>query len=145
MLPIFELRLALPMAYFAYGFNIYESIFLSVLGNLIPVIPILLLLNYAVKVLSKWLYFDKFFTWLFKRTEGKFSNKYKKWGKIALIFFVGIPLPLTGAWTGSAASVLFNIKPKQAFFFIFLGVLLSASIVSLICVFFEKFALKIFL
>lgn len=145
MLPIFELRLALPMAYFAYGFNIYESIALSILGNLIPVIPILFLLNYVVKKLSKWLYFEKFFNWLFKKTENRFNNKYQRWGKVALIFFVGIPLPMTGAWTGSLASVLFQIKPKTAFLLIFLGVLLSATIVSLICIFFKSFAMQFFI
>jgi len=53
MLPIFELRLALPLAYFKYGFNIYESIGLSVLGNLLPLLPILYLLESMVKFFSK--------------------------------------------------------------------------------------------
>jgi len=55
---------------------------------------------------------------------------------------VGIPLPITGAWTGSVASILFKIKTKEAFFLIFLGVLLAGVIVSTICLFFENFALK---
>jgi uncharacterized membrane protein len=53
MLPIFELRLALPIAYFKYGFNIYESFILSVIGNMIPIFFILLLLKYFVKIFSK--------------------------------------------------------------------------------------------
>jgi uncharacterized membrane protein len=53
MFPIFELRLALPMAYFKYGFNIYESFVLSVIGNMIPIIFILYLLEILVKISSK--------------------------------------------------------------------------------------------
>jgi uncharacterized membrane protein len=61
MLPIFELRLALPFAYFKYGFNIYESFILSVIGNILPIIFILYLLKFFVKILSKYLIFKKIF------------------------------------------------------------------------------------
>lgn len=142
MLPVFELRLALPMAYFKYGFNIYESFILSVIGNMIPIFFILLLLEYFVKIFSKWSFFKKIFDWIYSRSEKAFSKNYAKWGKFGLILFVGIPLPITGAWTGSVASILFKIKTKEAFFLIFFGVLLAGVIVSTICLFFENFALK---
>lgn len=145
MLPIFELRLALPFAYFKYGFNIYESFLLSVIGNMLPIIFILYLLKFFVKILSKHIFFKKIFDWVFLRSEKAFSKNYAKWGKLGLIFFVGIPLPITGAWTGSIASTLFKIKTKDAFWLIFLGVLLSGVIVSTICLLFENLALKWFL
>ena len=145
MLPIFELRLALPLAYFKYGFNIYESIGLSVLGNLLPLLPILYLLESMVKFFSKWSFTKKFFDWFFKRTEKAFSKTYARWGKLGLVVFVGIPLPMTGAWTGAVASTLFKIKPKEAFWLLFLGVLLAGAIVTTICLLFQNLALKWFL
>jgi uncharacterized membrane protein len=145
MLPIFELRLALPLAYFKYGFNIYESIGLSVLGNILPLLPILYFLNFVVKFFSKWNFTKKIFDWFFKRTEKAFSKTYAKWGKLGLVVFVGIPLPVTGAWTGAVASTLFKIKPKEAFWLLVLGVLLASFIVSTICLLFENLAMKWFL
>jgi uncharacterized membrane protein len=61
MLPIFELRLALPMAYFKYGFDIYESIGLSIIGNLIPILPILLFFKKIVAIFSKVSFFARIF------------------------------------------------------------------------------------
>ena len=133
MLPIFELRLALPMAYFKYGFNIYESFALSVVGNMIPIIFILYLLEILVKIFSKWIFFKKIFDWIYYHSEKAFSKNYEKWGKLGLVIFVGIPLPITGAWTGAIASTLFRIKPKEAFWLILLGVLMAGVIVSVLC------------
>ena len=145
MLPVFELRLALPLAYFKYGFNIYESFGLSIIGNMLPILPILYLLNFIVKFFSKWHFTKRLFDWFFKRTEKSFSNNYAKWGKLGLIVFVGIPLPMTGAWTGAVASTLFKIKPKEAFWLIFLGVLLAGCIVTTVCLLFQNLAMKWFL
>lgn len=145
MLPIFELRLALPMAYFKYGFNIYESFILSVIGNMIPIIFLLYFLSWLEKILSKCIFFKKIFDWIYLRSEKAFSKNYEKWGKIGLIVFVGIPLPMTGAWTGAIASTLFRIKPKEAFWLIFLGVLMAGVIVSIICLMFKSLALQWFI
>ena len=144
MLPIFELRLALPMAYFKYGFDIYESIGLSIIGNLIPILPILLFFKKIVAIFSKISFFARIFEWVYRRAEKAFSKDYAKWGKLGLIVFVGIPLPITGAWTGAVASTLFKIKTRDAFLLISLGVLLASIIVTTICLFFENFALRWF-
>jgi uncharacterized membrane protein len=71
---------------------------LSVIGNMIPIFFILLLLKYFVKIFSKWSFFKKIFDWIYLRSEKAFSKNYAKWGKFGLILFVGIPLPITGAW-----------------------------------------------
>lgn len=53
-----------------------------------------------------------------------------KYGAIGLALFVAIPLPATGAWTGSLAAILFNIKPKNAFSAIILGVIIAGIILT---------------
>ena len=80
----------------------------------------------------KFKIFNEFFSWLFERTRKKFEGKYNKWGKLALVIFVAIPLPVTGAWTGSVAAWLFNFKYWESILLILLGVCISGVVVSLI-------------
>jgi len=142
MLPIFELRLALPMAYFKYDFNIYESFLIAIIGNMIPIIVVLYFLVWVEKILCRVAFFRKIFDWIYNRSSKAFSHNYAKWGKLGLVLFVGIPLPMTGAWTGAIASTLFKIKPKEAFWLIFCGVVLAGIIVSTICVLYSNLALS---
>lgn len=133
MTPIGELRVALPIAILNYKINIVPAYLLSVLGNIIPVFLILIFLRFFVKFLMQnFKVFDKFFNWLFERTRRRFARKYEKWGKLALIIFVAIPLPITGAWTGSIAAWLFNFKYWESIGLIFIGVCISGIIVSLL-------------
>ena len=107
MLPIVELRGAIPIAE-SMGLNIFWYYLISILGNMLPV-PFIYL--FARKVLE-WgkdkKFIGKFFTWCLEKGE-KGGEKLKKaagntgifW---ALLIFVGIPLPGTGAWTGTLAA-----------------------------------------
>lgn len=134
MLPIAELRGAIPIALGAYQLPIWQAYIFAVIGNLIPVIFILKWIYPVSKFLRRWKIFDRFFVWLFARTRKKFYKKYEKWGDLALILFVAIPLPVTGAWTGSFAAFLFGIKLKKALPLITLGVIIAGIIVTLISI-----------
>ena len=127
MLPIAELRGAIPVA-LSMGIKPWPAFWWSVFGNMIPVIPILLLLGPVSKWLRRFKAFNKFFTWLFARTE-KNSASIQKYGFWGLSIFVGIPLPVTGAWSGCAAAFLLQIKFWRALLAIFIGVLMAACIV----------------
>jgi len=129
MLPIFELRGAIPVAYQLLGIPIAPAVFLSVFGNLIPVIPILLFLGPVSGWLRKIPLFDRFFEWLFSRTRSR-SDLVKKYEMVGLMLFVAVPLPVTGAWTGAVAAFLFGIKFWPSLLFISLGVLIAAAIVT---------------
>ena len=133
MTPIGELRIALPIAITIYNLNWFWAYFISVVGNMVPVI---FLLSFLAP-LSRWfssrlILCDKFFNWLFERTRRKSNHRMEKYGAIALITFVAIPLPFTGAWTGSIVAFLFNIPAKKAFPLIFLGVLMSGVLILLL-------------
>ncbi len=132
MIPIAELRGALPIALGAYKLPLWQAYPLVVIGNMIPVFFILWLIEPVSNFLRRWKIFDKFFIWLFERTRKKFYSKHAKWGDFALIFFVAIPLPVTGAWTGSLAAWLFGIQKKKALPLILLGVLIAGVIVSIL-------------
>jgi uncharacterized membrane protein len=133
MTPVGELRVALPIALVVFKMNFWAAFFLSVIGNIIPIFFLLWFWKYMVKILkNNFKIFDVFFDWLFERTRKKFKKKYEKWGKLALVFFVALPLPVTGAWTGSVAAWLFDFEYWESIGLIFLGVCISGLIVTLI-------------
>ena len=131
MAPVSELRGAIPYA-LSQGMGYVQAYVLSVVGNLIPVIPLLLLLGPISKFLMRFKPFDKFFSWWFGHILRR-SKLIEKYGSLGLILFVMIPLPLTGAWTGSVAAFLLGLRFKFAFPSIVFGVLLAGVIVSLVC------------
>ncbi|KPJ54829.1 hypothetical protein AMJ47_03205 [Parcubacteria bacterium DG_72] len=133
MTPVGELRASLPVALAAYNMNWLLAFLVSVIGNLVPVIFLLLFLGSVSEWLSlKIKICNKFFSWLFERTRRKSSARIEKYGSIALISFVAIPLPFTGAWTGAVAAFLFGIPFKKAFPLIAAGVVISGAIVLLL-------------
>lgn len=129
MLPIFELRGAIPYAISRHEFTWYYAYLFGVIGNLIPVPFILLFLNAIIPLLSKIPFMDRLMQWFFARTRrrGKIVERYER---IGLALFVAIPLPITGAWTGSLLAVLLGFKFKYAFVSILAGVLIAGAIVT---------------
>ncbi|MFP4654597.1 MAG: COG2426 family protein [Methanohalobium sp.] len=129
-LPFSELRGSIPVALVIYNMDPVLAYCLGVLGNMFPVIPILLFLSPVSAYLRRFKSWDYFFTWLFARTHRRHSEKFEKYGTLALVLFVAIPLPVTGAWTGCVAAFVFGIKFRHALMAIFSGVLISGVIVT---------------
>ena len=128
-LPIAEVRGAIPTG-IALGLTFPQAFFWGCLGNLLPVIPTLLFLQPVADWLRRFPLWKRFFDWLFERTarKGAIIQRYEALG---LAIFVGIPLPLTGAWTGCAAAILFKLPFRLAFPAIALGVLGAGGLVVL--------------
>lgn len=129
MLPIFELRGGIPVGINLFNISWYIVVPIAIMGNMIPVIPILLLLGPLSRLLSKIKFFRVFFDWLFKRTRSR-SAVVERYKSIGLMLFVAIPLPVTGAWTGSVAAFLFNIRLHNAIISILFGVFIASVIVT---------------
>ena len=129
MLPIVELRGAIPWALTIGALEWPRAYMLSVLGNMIPVVPLLLFLGPVSAALRHITLFDRFFNWLFARTRRR-SLAFQRYGALGLALFVAIPLPITGAWTGSAAAFLLGIPFRTAFPFIALGVCVAGVVVT---------------
>ncbi|MFC1718561.1 COG2426 family protein [Candidatus Poribacteria bacterium] len=133
MLPIFELRGGIPCG-FALNLVWWKTYLMAVLGNIIPVVPLLLFLE----PISKWLrrriaLADRFFEWLFARTRRRGEERMRKYGIfLGLMLFVAIPLPVTGAWTGCAAAFIFGIRFRLSLPAILAGVLIASLIVSIL-------------
>jgi uncharacterized membrane protein len=132
-IPIAELRVSIPVALGVYKMSITEAIFWSVIADIIITAIIIYSLDPIYNHLAdKFKIVDRFFGWLFRRTRKRFFRKYEIFGNLALMIFVAIPLPITGAWTGSIASWLFDIPKYKSLFYISLGVIISAVIVTLV-------------
>jgi uncharacterized membrane protein len=130
MVPLIELRGAIP---YAVGFNLplLPSLALAIVGNMLPV-PFIFL--FARKVLE-WgkdkRFIGGFFTWCLEKGEKggrKLESKAGRGLYIALLLFVGIPLPGTGAWTGTLAASILNMDFKKSVLYVMLGVLLAGAI-----------------
>ncbi|MBO4980994.1 MAG: small multi-drug export protein [Lachnospiraceae bacterium] len=133
MVPLIELRGAIPIAV---GFNLplVPSYIVCVLGNMIPV-PIIYL--FARKVLE-WgadkPLIGKFFSWCLEKGHKGGAKLQEKAGRglfVALLLFVGIPLPGTGAWTGTLAASLLDMDFKSSVTAVLLGVILAGIIMGL--------------
>ncbi|MDD4924455.1 MAG: small multi-drug export protein [Dehalococcoidales bacterium] len=128
-LPIFELRASIPVAIVNFDFPWYYAFLLAVIGNMLPVPIILLFLESVAKLLSRISVMKLFFDWLFERAKNR-SQLIQKYKHLGLIVLVAIPLPITGAWTGSLVAVFLGIGFKQAFCSIFTGVIIAGMIVT---------------
>ena len=137
MIPIIELRGAIPMgAVFNStlgGMPWYLTYLLSVLGNMVPVPFILLLIKKVIEWMSKSKvkFFNKIANFLLRKVEKKRAGieKYAFWG---VCLFVAVPLPVTGAWTGSLVAAMIDMKPWKAFLSCLLGVMISGVIMTVI-------------
>jgi len=130
MLPIFELRGSLPVALGTFDMPLWKAFLFSVIGNMIPIPFILLFLKRLVKIGERFKPLKRILDYFFERTRKRTGPKIKRYEALALVFFVAIPLPVTGAWTGALAAWLFDIEFKKAIFCIFLGVLIAGVVVS---------------
>ena len=135
-LPLTELRASIPVAFTvmaeSWNWPWWKVYLLAVAGNMLPVPFILMLLGPASRWLSKWKVFDRFFNWLFERTRKRVGPHIKRYEAFGLTLFVAIPLPVTGAWTGSVAAFVFDIPRRQAIPSIFMGVMIAGAIITLI-------------
>ena len=133
MTPIGELRASILVGLAVYNLDWILVYLISVIGNLIPVVLLLLFFEPVSNQLSKrFKIFQRFFLWLFKRTRKKYDSKMEKYGYPDLAVFVAIPLPITGGWTGSLIAFLFGIPFKKAFPLITLGIMTAGIIVVLV-------------
>lgn len=131
MIPIIELRGAIPMGA-ALGLPWWQSYLLSIVGNMIPVPIILLFIEKVIAWMakSKLKFFSKLGNWISNKAEKNRGRieKYSFWG-VAL--FVGIPLPMTGAWTGSLVAATIKMNFWRALLSALIGVLAAGCVMTL--------------
>ena len=128
-LPILELRGALPVAINIFQMPWYQALSLAIIGNLLPVPLLLLFFKSLTAVAQRTNTGSRFINWLFARTR-KNMAVIEKYERIGLMLFVAIPLPGTGAWTGSVAAFLTGLKFSRSLISIACGVIVAGAIVT---------------
>lgn len=130
MIPIIELRGAIPLGVAILGMNVWETFIISFIGNILPV-PFLILLT---RPIFSWLKKTKLLAPLVHKLESRIEKKSAKVMKnaaLGLFLFVAIPLPGTGAWTGSMIASMFDMRFKYALPSIVIGVAVAGIIMSI--------------
>ena len=129
MVPMIELRASIPMGC-GMGLPAWQVYIAAVLGNMIPVPFIVLFIRRIFDFLRQhWSRFNG----LIDRIEAKAmkkSEKVKRFEILGLMLFVAIPLPGTGAWTGSLIAALLDIRLRRSLPTILLGVLIAGAVVT---------------
>ncbi len=131
--PISELRGAIPVAILDLDISWHIAFLVAFAGNLLPVPFLLLFLGPVSRLLSKVKVFEIIINWIFRlsRRRGGIVERY---GLIGLVLFVAIPLPVTGAWTGSIVAFLLGLSFWRAFPAIVLGVFIAGVVVTTLTV-----------
>lgn len=130
LLPILELRGGL-LAAALIGLDPVPSYIISIIGNILPVPFILLLINKILDWMRKSKKLKKVAKWLDEKVE-KHKGQIEKYGYLGIVLFVGIPLPGTGAWTGSLIASVLEMDKKKTFFAVLAGVFIASIIMMVI-------------
>ena len=130
MIPWLESRYVIPFAISRFGWDWWQAFPIAVAGNMLPVPFILLFFKFVEKFLRNYKFWARTMDWLFSRTRRRANSKIRKYEYLGLILFVAIPLPFTGAWTGSLIAYLFDLKFSKSLLTIFIGVIIAASVMT---------------
>ena len=130
LMPILELRGGLIAAALL-GLSPLKSYIICMIGNILPVPFILLLINKILSWMRTSKHFSKIANWLDKKVE-KHKGQIEKYGYLGVILFVGIPLPGTGAWTGSLIASVLEMDKKKTFISVCIGVLMASIIMMIV-------------
>ena len=133
MTPIGELRLAIPLGIYTLDMPWYVVLPVAVAGNMVPV----LLLVPGLNRLSQFLRSfpnpaSRLLEWQSARIQRVQGRRFQKYGDLALVLLVAIPLPMTGAWSGSLAAWIFDIPARRAIPLIGLGVVIAGVVVTVL-------------
>ncbi len=132
MLPLIELRGAIPWGVVVLKLPIWEVVFVSIVSNIILIPLIYLFLVLGNKLLSNFKIWQKFWAWMVARVHRKFTDKYYKAGLLGLCLFVAVPLPGTGAWTGTIAAYVFGFRKRDIMWSVGCGVVIAGMAISLL-------------
>ena len=131
MIPVIELRGAIPIAVFTLHLTYIEAFALGVIGNCIPIYFIVKFIRPLFDFFGRFKFFKKIIDFATNKANKKIQeNKtLQTFTFLGLYLFVAIPLPVTGAWTGSLIANFLDLPPKKAFWPLSLGVLTAGIII----------------
>lgn len=127
MVPVIELRGALPIGV-GMGLDPWTALIVSIIGNMVPVPFIIIFIRRILNWMHRFEKFDRLANKLEAKAERQ-GDKLVKYETLGLFLLVAVPLPGTGAWTGSLVAALFDLRLKTAIPTIFAGVVAAGLVV----------------
>ncbi len=133
MTPIGELRAAIPLGVVTYDLSWPLVFFLAIIGNLIPV-PIVIfgLRTVGARLERRTDVIGRLLRWRTARIEERWGERVRRYGFMAVMLIVAIPLPLTGAWTGSLAVYVLRVPLRTGITAIAAGIVVAGVIVTIL-------------
>lgn len=132
LLPIAELRGGLPYALLEASFPWFIAYPYCVIVNTLVAPIAYFFLDTVHKALYRWGFYARKFDWFVNRARKKLHQKVERWGFWGVAMFVGIPLPVTGAWTGTLGAWVLGLDRRRTILAVLVGVAISGLIVSAI-------------
>jgi len=130
MVPVLELRAALPMGLLVYDMNPVVAFLLSFIGNMLPVPFLVVWGRQVLEWLASYKTIGAPFRWILRLGEKKVAKMHRTLF-LGIMLFVAVPLPGTGAWTGALIALTLNLKLRKAIPPIALGVFVAGIIVAI--------------
>lgn len=131
MIPLVEQRGSIPVGILAYHLNPFLVAVVALVGSFVPAPFIYIFFNKIFGWMKTVKVFDKFTNFVEKKVQ-KGSKKLEKYKEIGLITFVGIPLPTTGLWTGTAVAAFMGLDFKKSMVCVFIGGVCSAILITVL-------------
>ncbi len=131
MIPLIEQRGSIPVGILAYHLNPFLVAVVALLGSFLPAPFIYIFFNKIFAWMKTVKFFEKFTNFVEKKVQ-KGSKKLEKYKEIGLITFVGIPLPTTGLWTGTAVAAFMGLDFKKSMICVFIGGIISAILITIL-------------
>lgn len=130
-LPVSELRGAIPYAV-AKGMPLWEAALLATLCNMLVAPVAYIFLETFHKLLYKWRWYAGVFDSFVERSRAKVHEKVERYGYLGILLFVAVPLPVTGAWTGTLGGWILGLSRRKTMLAVAGGVLVAGAVVTLV-------------
>ncbi len=131
MMPITELRLTIPIGIILFKLNIFVVFLICVASNMLIGFFLIYTVSAIIRYAERFSFLKTILSRVIIRSKGKIDG-YSSFKRYALVMFVGIPLPGTGAWTGSLVAHVLDLKKSDALLSVALGVVLSGVIMTVL-------------
>lgn len=133
--PLMEQKGAIPLGIYKFGLSPFTAFAVTLIGSLLPVPFVLILFNSIFAFMKRYEVFGPVNRFIERKIE-KGSKNMEKYKELGLIIFIGIPLPTTGLWTGSAIASFLRLDFKKSLVCAVIGGVISGTIVTLVSVYF---------
>ena len=133
MVPLIEQRGSIPVGIIGYHLNPWMVFIVSLLGSFVPAPFVYFFFNRILNWMKTKKFLHKFTNFIEKKVQ-KGAKQVEQYMEIGLTIFVGIPLPTTGLWTGSAIAAFLGLDFKKSMICVFLGGIISAVIITILSI-----------